>query len=470
MAGFNPMTFGAAAGFTSQTADELGAVKGAPCTVKSIEKTGNVNTVTFEWTGKSGAKDTSTMLVEDGKDGENGKDGKDGEVDTTAVKLALEKFLKILSDSDTVSDDTPIGTIISFMGTKAPAHYLTCDGTVYKISEYKQLAEFIKEQFGSYNKFGGDGTTTFAVPDLRGEFLRGTGTNSHTNQGSGDVVGGHQDGTYHHLVRYDVNFKCFYAGRESATDNYPGPKNMDSTTSIPKFDNNYGKTENGAGLVYTSSSATGPVHYTSRPTNTSVNYCIKYEGTHYVKINTYNHYAYGGYEAYSEEERCIGSYIDGKPLYRRVIKSNMPSVTFEELAIYDMSSFGIDTLHHYESYVRYLTEVMPIGWSHKGKSESGIYVRVIDNTIYAYTGTGGYCNAPLTFVVEYTKTTDEPNSFTPDMLTGYKDFDEKINFLQDEILMADETAVAMYEELSQQSEINMAQDESLVEIYEALNM
>ena len=39
----------------------------------------------------------------------------------------------------------------------------------------------------------GDGVTTFKVPNLLGEFLRGTGTNSYTNQGSGANVGVHQD-------------------------------------------------------------------------------------------------------------------------------------------------------------------------------------------------------------------------------------------------------------------------------------
>ena len=68
----------------------------------------------------------------------------------------------------------PIGTIIAFMGTTAPQDYLACDGTVYNIADYPRLAQFFTDQFGSANKFGGNGTTTFAVPDLKGEFLRGT--------------------------------------------------------------------------------------------------------------------------------------------------------------------------------------------------------------------------------------------------------------------------------------------------------
>lgn len=86
------------------------------------------------------------------------------------------------------------------MGTAAPDGYLVCDGTVYNISDYPLLANHFETQFQTKNHFGGDGITTFAVPDLRGEFLRGTGTNSHTNQGSGLNVGMHQDGTIHHMT------------------------------------------------------------------------------------------------------------------------------------------------------------------------------------------------------------------------------------------------------------------------------
>ena len=101
----------------------------------------------------------------------------------------ITKFKVISIDSLSVGDKagttlysyTPIGTIISYMGNNPPKDYLSCDGTVYNISDYQALADFINTEFGSYDFFGGDGTTTFAVPDLRGEFLRGTGTNSHTN-------------------------------------------------------------------------------------------------------------------------------------------------------------------------------------------------------------------------------------------------------------------------------------------------
>lgn len=61
-------------------------------------------------------------------------------------------------------ETVPIGTVISYTGTDTPNHYLPCDGSVYNITDYPELAEQIKGLYGSYNAFGGDGTTTFATP------------------------------------------------------------------------------------------------------------------------------------------------------------------------------------------------------------------------------------------------------------------------------------------------------------------
>ena len=61
--------------YTADTADGLGAVKGAPCTIKSVEKTETGQKITFEWTGNSGAKQTTSLVIADGADGEKGDPG-----------------------------------------------------------------------------------------------------------------------------------------------------------------------------------------------------------------------------------------------------------------------------------------------------------------------------------------------------------------------------------------------------------
>ncbi len=81
------------------------------------------------------------------------------------------KWQMLCGGSGNGSVNNPLGTIISYMGTTPPDNYLACDGSVYNITDYQELADHINTQFGSYDFFGGNGTTTFAVPDLRGEFL-----------------------------------------------------------------------------------------------------------------------------------------------------------------------------------------------------------------------------------------------------------------------------------------------------------
>ena len=80
------ITLAAAKGYVGETADSLGAVKGAPATIKSITEIDGGHRVTFEWTGTSGTKQTSTLDVMNGVNGTDGQKGKQGESGKTPVK------------------------------------------------------------------------------------------------------------------------------------------------------------------------------------------------------------------------------------------------------------------------------------------------------------------------------------------------------------------------------------------------
>ena len=55
--------------YTADTADSLGSLRGAPCTVKSIEDITGGKKITLEWTGTSGAKQTQSFNLMNGTDG-----------------------------------------------------------------------------------------------------------------------------------------------------------------------------------------------------------------------------------------------------------------------------------------------------------------------------------------------------------------------------------------------------------------
>ena len=170
-----------------------------------------------------------------------------------------------------------IGEIKAFMRKTAPTGYLACDGTVYNIADYPLLAAMFAEQFtgtGEHGaaQFGGDGTTTFAVPDLRGEFLRGTGTATR-NTGTGLSVGGHQDGTNHVFIGWGGNTSSInrpYVGSASGGEEiYPTQIDISVTSAgFQQIKPEYSEFVSLSGTQIAKK-------YTSRPTNTSVLYCIR---------------------------------------------------------------------------------------------------------------------------------------------------------------------------------------------------
>ena len=86
--------------------------------------------------------------------------------DTWGTKLnqdldALDVLLQALQ---------PIGAMIDFAGANAPTGWLLCDGTLYTKTAYPRLFAVIG------NLYGGDGVTTFAVPDARARMTVGVGT------------------------------------------------------------------------------------------------------------------------------------------------------------------------------------------------------------------------------------------------------------------------------------------------------
>ena len=63
-----------------------------------------------------------------------------------------------------------LGQIILFAGNFAPRGWAFCDGNLLPISNYQALFSLLG------TTYGGDGRTTFALPDLRSRVPRGEGT------------------------------------------------------------------------------------------------------------------------------------------------------------------------------------------------------------------------------------------------------------------------------------------------------
>ena len=72
----------------------------------------------------------------------------------------------------------PPGVVLPYAGAVAPEGWLLCDGTAISRTTYGSLFSAISTTYGT-----GDGSTTFTLPDFRGVYPRGAGTNSTTNYG-----------------------------------------------------------------------------------------------------------------------------------------------------------------------------------------------------------------------------------------------------------------------------------------------
>lgn len=87
--------------YINQTLVGMGALKGAPCTVKSVEEDPGVHVVTMEWTDNDGNKQTKSYTV---LDGTNGTDGFSPEV---TVKTSTDSTYILTITTEGGSFDTP---------------------------------------------------------------------------------------------------------------------------------------------------------------------------------------------------------------------------------------------------------------------------------------------------------------------------------------------------------------------------
>jgi microcystin-dependent protein len=72
----------------------------------------------------------------------------------------------------------PTGTVLPFAGSTAPEGWALCDGSAISRTIYSKLFGVIATTYGV-----GDNSSTFNVPDMRGIYPRGTGTNGTANYG-----------------------------------------------------------------------------------------------------------------------------------------------------------------------------------------------------------------------------------------------------------------------------------------------
>lgn len=91
-----------------------------------------------------------------------------GDTSNKWYRVLDDFFTKTQADARYLGLAVPSGAVFHFAMQTAPAGYLVCNGAAVSRTAFAALFAAIGTLYGS-----GDGSTTFNLPDLRGEFLRG---------------------------------------------------------------------------------------------------------------------------------------------------------------------------------------------------------------------------------------------------------------------------------------------------------
>ncbi|MFS8975110.1 tail fiber protein [Cupriavidus necator] len=167
-----------------------------------------------------------------------------------------------------------VGEIRMFAGTYAPAGWEFCAGQTVSISQYETLFTLLG------TTYGGDGTTTFKLPDLRGILPLGQGTGPGLSERTIGQTFGSPNIT---LVpgQIPAHAHTIQATNTTASTITPGPGVLPGTTPSPNVFYDAG-TANPPGKNLFAASTLGMTGGTQPHSNlmptASVNYIIAMEG------------------------------------------------------------------------------------------------------------------------------------------------------------------------------------------------
>ena len=151
--------------------------------------------------------------------------------EATSANSTLESTLRTLVSTEKsalqsqISKAVPAGTVIAFAANKAPDGYLLCNGAAVSRTTYATLFSAISTTYGA-----GNGSSTFALPNLTDKFIQGSGT-AGTSKAAGlpdhNHKFGHTQSLYYTTVGYDAFYTTGYRSDGDASKQYPDQKGID---------------------------------------------------------------------------------------------------------------------------------------------------------------------------------------------------------------------------------------------------
>ena len=175
-----------------------------------------------------------------------------------------ENYTRAVSFSLLSSTILPVGTIITSARATAPDGFLMCNGAAISRTAYADLFSAIGTAYGA-----GDGSSSFNIPDLRGEFIRGADNGRGVD--GGRALGSAQGDAIRNIVGGFAGYgDRFLINEFSGAFGHIGY----ASRRISVVGEEYNETSyNGANF---DASRVVPTANENRPRNVAVNFYIKY--------------------------------------------------------------------------------------------------------------------------------------------------------------------------------------------------
>lgn len=289
-----------------------------------------------------------------------------------------------------VTDTLPVGTIIPYAGSTIPSNYMKCEGQELSRIEYDILFSAIGTTYGV-----GDGTTTFNLPNLKGRVITGIDSNDTDFDTLGET-GGEKE----HTLTVD----------EMPSHNHIFNTRMGSVASLPEGSQGAymlaGENDN----IIANTGGDQP-HNIMQP-YIVLNYIIKVLDAPAIQAQVVNGYSTSSRDSYScnyvnelstysTDEIRVGTWIDGKPIYRKVFNRGNNLSSFNH-NIANVDLIWIDSAHSIRKHLS--GNVFNIVG---GTNDSAIKLVIYVNDTEVYIDNiGGLAPSEIYIALEYTKTTD----------------------------------------------------------------
>lgn len=195
-----------------------------------------------------------------------------GYIGSKASVTQVDGYNRTEADSEFVSETdaaplfVPTGAVFMFMASAAPTGYLKANGATISRTTYATLFNVIGTTFGV-----GDGSTTFTIPDLRGEFLRGWDDSRGVD--SGRAFGTAQG---HGIPRLHGGFGDGHGNAAMNVTNVSGYTNPLYGVSTSSYRTSLQATAQNFARIYFDSNRVIPQTPDVRPRNVALLACIKY--------------------------------------------------------------------------------------------------------------------------------------------------------------------------------------------------